>query len=147
MVWRSGAVRWILATDSLRPGTGSPRSPYRPDPPLASARTLVAHRLDPPSGQPHLPPAEVVRRLEGEFGFVDADADAGAEHVAGMIRQLERMGCPDSVIEECRQRQVPAVRVTVADSPEFTDEYVSFVAMPDEGLFVGYHSAEHEQRA
>lgn len=147
MAWRSDAVRWILATDSFRPGTGLPRSPYQPDPPLALARTLVAHRLDPPSGQPHLPPAEVVRRLEGEFDFVDADADAGAKHMSGMIRQLERMGRPDSQIEEFRQRQVLAVRVTVADSPEFTDEYVSFVAMPGEGLFVGYHSAEHERRA
>lgn len=76
-----------------------------------------------------------------------ADADAGAEHMSGMIRQLERMGRPDTIIEECRRRQSLAVRVTVAESPEFTDEYVSFVAMPDEGLFVGYHSAQHEQRA
>ena len=60
----------------------------------------MAHRLDPLEGEPYLSLAEVVRRLKSEFGFVQADAEAGAEHVAATIRQFERMNFPAAVIDE-----------------------------------------------
>lgn len=107
----------------------------------------MAHRLDPVEGDPYLPPSEVVRRLASEFRFVTADPEAGAGHVAEMIRQFERMSFPGEVIEDHRRRQAEAVRVTVADSLGVADECLSFVAMPGAGLFVGYHSAAHERAA
>jgi len=42
-------------------------------------------KLFPPEGREALPVADVVRRLEEEFAVVDADADEGQDHVAGMI--------------------------------------------------------------
>jgi len=107
----------------------------------------MAHRLDPPEGESYLSPAEVVRRLWGEFGFVQADARAGAEHVAAMIRQFERMDFPAAVIEEHRQLQPHAVHLVVADTAEFGDAYLSFAALPGQGPLIGYHSRRHESAA
>lgn len=42
-------------------------------------------KLLPPEGGDALPVADVIRRLEDEFAAVDADPDAGQDHVAGMI--------------------------------------------------------------
>jgi len=107
----------------------------------------MAHRLEPPAGRPYLSPAEVVHRLDGEFAFVEADAEAGHNHVAAMIRQLERMKAPQAIIEEHRQLQIGAIHLTVANTAEFTNEYLSFAALPGQGLFVGYHSQQHEDAA
>ena len=42
-------------------------------------------KLFPPEGCNALPVNDVIRRLRDEFDVVDADADAGQDHVAGMI--------------------------------------------------------------
>jgi hypothetical protein len=42
-------------------------------------------KLCPPQGRDPLPVADVLRRLRDEFNFVDVDADAGQDHVGGMI--------------------------------------------------------------
>jgi hypothetical protein len=110
-------------------------------------RRLMAHRLDPPDGESYLPPPEVVRRLQGAFAVVDADPEAGAAHVAAMIRQFERTRVPAELIAEHRQAQPFAIRVVVAEAPECGDAYLTFVALPGDGLFVGYHSAQHEAAA
>src|SRR5262245_1607704 len=107
----------------------------------------MAHRLEPNKGGSYLPPAEVVRRLEGEFAFVEADSATGAEQVDSMIRQFERMRAPAEVIAEHRDLRPCAISVVVADTPEFADAYLSFVAMPGRELLVGYHSARHEREA
>lgn len=107
----------------------------------------MAHRLEPQNGCHYLAPAEVMHRLEGEFGFVEADAEAGMNHVAAMIRQFERMNAPQEVIEEHRQIQSAAIHLVIADSAEFGDEYLSFAALPGQGLFIGYHSRQHEDAA
>jgi hypothetical protein len=107
----------------------------------------VAHRLELADGSPHLPPAEVIQRLEAEFAVVEADAAAGAEHVAAMIRQFERMGVPEAVIDEHRQMQPAAVHLVVADDPNPGEAYLSFAALPGQGLFVGYSSGQHEEAA
>lgn len=104
----------------------------------------MAHRLDPPDDVEPLDPCEVVRRLHAEFSHVEADAQGGAEHVAGMIRQFERMSAPPAVIEEHRRLLPRAIRIVIADVPDFGDAYLSFTALPDQGLFIGYHSARHE---
>lgn len=107
----------------------------------------MAHRLEPPVGQPYLPPGEIVHRLEGEFAFVQADAEAGVNHVAAMIRQFERMNAPQAVIEEHRQLQAAAVHLVISDAADFVDDYLSFAALPRQGLFIGYHSKQHEDAA
>jgi hypothetical protein len=42
-------------------------------------------KLFPPEGCDALPVNEVIRHLRDEFNVVDADPDAGQDHVAGMI--------------------------------------------------------------
>jgi hypothetical protein len=42
-------------------------------------------KLFPPEGRDALPVKKVIRRLRDEFDVVDADPDAGQDHVAGMI--------------------------------------------------------------
>lgn len=104
---------------------------------------MAAHRLDPPENHRAHTPAEVERRLREEFDHVEADKEEGAEFVASMIRQFERMGAPQTIVEEHRRLQPWAVRFVVADTPDFVDAYLCFTAMPGQGLFIGYHSAEH----
>ncbi len=105
----------------------------------------MAHRLDPPEATLALDPAEVVRRLREEFSHVEADAPGGAEVVAAVVRQFECMGAPQPVIEEHRRLLPAAVRMVVADAPDFEDAYLCFTALPGRGFLVGYHSARHEQ--
>ncbi len=72
--------------------------------------------------------------------------------MASMIRTFEGMRAPlvateeqrQAVIEEHRRLQPLAINIVVADSAEFEDDYLRFVAMPGKGLIIGYHSARHE---
>jgi hypothetical protein len=107
----------------------------------------MAHRIDPLDGQSYLAPPEIVRRLELEFGFVDADAARGAEQIEAMIRQFERMDFPKAVIDEHRELKPLAIHITVSDRPDFEDDYLSFLAKPGDGLLIGYHSKQHEDTA
>src|SRR4051812_8996384 len=104
----------------------------------------MAHRRSPKHGRDYLTPSEVVRRLREEFAIVQADQDAGADHVGDMIAQFLRMRAPREIIEAHRKAQPEAIRVTVADEAE-GKACSSFVAMPDDGLFIGCHSGQREQ--
>ena len=52
-------------------------------------------KLFPPEGGDPLPVRDVIRRLRGEFDVVDADPDAGQDHVAAMIAAT--LGFSDSL--------------------------------------------------
>ena len=107
----------------------------------------MAHRLVPESECPPLDPGEVVRRLRREFVAVIADREAGARHLDQMIAQFRRMGLPSEVIEGHRGRRGQAIEVLVTDDPASDVAHLKFVAMPGEGLFLGDHSAGHEDAA
>ena len=107
----------------------------------------MAHRLEPDDGTPYLAPGEVARRLAAEFAVVDVDAAAGADHVANMIRQFERMEVPSEVIAKHRALQPMALKLFVADEAIPGEAYLSFAALPDQGLFIGYSSRQHEMAA
>lgn len=107
----------------------------------------MAHNLEPRAGEPYLVPIDVVRRLEGEFAFVQANAEAGQNHIASMIRQFERMKAPPALIEEHLAIQSAAIHLVISDSPDFSDDYLLFVATPNQGLFIGYCSGQHERCA
>ena len=104
----------------------------------------MAHQLSPRTGRIYLTPSEVVRRLREEFAVVDVDGDAGADHVGDMIAQFLRMRAPEEIVEAHRRAQSEAIQVTIADEPE-GDPSLTFVVMPDDVVFIGYHSLEHEQ--
>jgi hypothetical protein len=51
----------------------------------------MAHRLCVREGERYLAPRLAVSRLESEFAYVEADEEDGRRHVAGIIRQLQKM--------------------------------------------------------
>ena len=107
----------------------------------------MAHRLSPITEGEYLEPKEIVRRLRAEFEFVEADADAGTEVVADMIKQFQRMKAPQEMIEAHRAMLGKAIRIVVSDREDFEDDYLTFTAMPNGDPFIGYSSGEHEDAA
>jgi hypothetical protein len=89
----------------------------------------------------------VVRRLRREFSSVIEDREGGSRHIDQMVTQFQRMGMPSEVIEAHRERRGEAIRVVIADDPASEVAYLTFVTMPREGLFIGYHSERHEDAA
>ena len=107
----------------------------------------MAHRLSPITEGAYLEPEEIVRRLRAEFEFVEADADAGTEHVADMLKQFQRMNAPSEIIEAHRAMLGKAIRVVVSDREDFEDDYLTFTAMPNGDPFISYSPGEHEDAA
>ncbi len=96
-------------------------------------------KLFPPEGRDALPVADVIERLRDEFDVVDADPDAGQDHVAGMIAATLRFS-----------DAVPGKQERLAwfQSVQDSAVYVSFgddlgvvancCVMPDSELFFGH---------
>ncbi|MBW3599578.1 MAG: hypothetical protein KY475_20190 [Planctomycetes bacterium] len=82
----------------------------------------MAHRLSPITEDGYLEPQEIVRRLRAEFEFVEADADAGTEVVADMIKQFQRTKAPQEMIDAHRAMLGKAIRVVVSDREDFEDD-------------------------
>ena len=95
----------------------------------------------------YLEPTEIVRRLRAEFGFVEADADAGTEVVADMIKQFQRMNAPQEMIDAHRAMLGKAIHVVVSDREDFENDYLAFTAMPGGDPFISYSSSQHEDAA
>ncbi|HEY7117597.1 MAG TPA: hypothetical protein VH475_13495 [Tepidisphaeraceae bacterium] len=107
----------------------------------------MAHRLFPITEGAYLAPKEIVRRLRAEFDFVETDADAGTEHVEGMLAQFQRMNAPPAVIEAHRAALGKAVRIVVSDREDYDDDYLAFTTWPNNDPLVGYSSRQHEGAA
>ena len=107
----------------------------------------LAHRLFPITPDAYLEPADIVRRLRAEFDHVEADADEGTSHILGMMEQFRRMNFPQAVIDAHRDMLGKAISITVADRPDFDNDYVRFTAMPATAPLVGYSGAAHEAAA
>lgn len=121
----------------------------------------MGHRLKPHDGMPYLAPAEVVDRLRDSFGHVDADADAGVDHVGDMIAHFLRMKAGyerwkepppyaaeiDAEIERLEAVRSEAVSVVVTENPADEDTSFSFDVIPGEDIVIGYANARHEQVA
>jgi hypothetical protein len=111
----------------------------------------MAHRLVPP-GQA-LSPAAVVERLRNEFGWVESDPERGRDHVGDMLAAYRRMRdggripVPDSLIDDLAPKQDHAIWVHVADDEFDEDAFFETVILPDEPLFIGYSSGEHQDAA
>jgi hypothetical protein len=121
----------------------------------------MGHQLIPRDGTPHLPPAEIVERLQDAFEYVSSDAKAGAEQVADMIAHMRRMKAgfkkrkepPPMVAEIDRQIsrlegvRSEATNIVVIGDPLNEDASFAFTAIPGEDLIVGYGNAQHEDAA
>lgn len=104
----------------------------------------MAHRLEPPGGQPYWTPDEAIERLREEFAVVEVDREEGKDHVGQMIAKLIELKAPQAIIDQHVGAQQQAVRVVVSDDMS-SDDFLTFVLMPDEGPFIGYSSAQHEE--
>ena len=112
----------------------------------------MAHELTPKAGQPYLSPEEVVRRLKNNFKYVDASASRGAAPIEQGIAYMvsaRQSGAPytDEEIERLRGVKDKAIDVIVADESRADLAYLSVLIEPDEKLFFGYESGEHEDAA
>jgi hypothetical protein len=103
----------------------------------------------------------VVRRVRDEFGYADANREAGADHVGDMIAHYVRVKAryarwknppPDAAeldgeisrLEGIRQ---DAIMLTFGDDPASEYAYVSLAILPEEPLFIAYCSRQHEEEA
>ena len=107
----------------------------------------MAHRLSPVTDGNYLEPKEIVRRMRAEFNYVQADADAGTEVVADMLKQFERMKAPITIIEAHRAMLGKSISIEVYDREDYEYDYLTFTAMPKNDLLIGYSSLQHEEAA
>lgn len=103
----------------------------------------MAHRLEPPQGRSYLDPREVVERLRDEFPDCEADADQGADDVGDLIAKLIELNAPQAIIDHAVAGRDRSFTVVVADDMA-SDDYLRFIVRPDEGIHIGYFSAQHE---
>lgn len=101
-------------------------------------------KLYPPEGGDPLPVVEVIRRLREEFDVVEADADEGQDHVAGMI--LATLRFSDSIpgkqerLAWLQSVQDAAVYVTFGDDLRAV---AACCVLPDSELFFGRPDEVH----
>jgi hypothetical protein len=111
----------------------------------------MAHELTPKANQPYLTPKEVVGRLRRAFKYVDASASRGAKSIDQSIEYMlsaQKTGAPftDEEIERLRSVRRKSIDIIIADASE-PDVVLSVLVEPDERLFFGYESGEHEDVA
>ena len=111
----------------------------------------MAHELTPKADQPYLTPKEVVRRLRKAFKYVDASASRGAksidEGIAYMLgAQQTGASFTNEEIERSRSVRNKSIDIIVADESA-PDVVLSVLVEPNERLFFGYESGEHEDAA
>lgn len=109
----------------------------------------LAQRLSPPNGQRFLSPLVVVKRIECEFAFVEADEEEGCRHVQEMMKRLvarnngRRNGVPDERLEHLANVMHRAVHVCFGDDPGTETEWLCTVVIPAEPLVFEYESLVH----
>ena len=117
------------------------------------AGTAAGHRLVARNDHHLSSPLVVVKRLESEFAYVEADAAAGHRHVLEMMSQLEarkgdrRTFVCDERLERLNTVKDRAVYVHFGDDPSSETEYLCTVVIPGEPLVFQYESATHERAA
>ncbi len=104
----------------------------------------MAHLLHPGEGIAYLDPEEVVRRLQGEFDYVSVDREEGSEVVSGIIAKLVELNAPQEIIDTQLAGQSQALQIVIADDPT-SDVHLKFTVKPNDGIFIGYFSWDHEQ--
>jgi hypothetical protein len=75
------------------------------------------------------------------------DREAAQDHIGDMIAHLLKLNASPEMIENHRVASETAIQITLADDPDDADAVVRFVAMPDTPIFVGFSSAEHEEKS
>ncbi|TWT47220.1 hypothetical protein [Botrimarina hoheduenensis] len=108
-----------------------------------------------PEDDSFLPVEEVITRLRKVFSYVVADAEKGAASIDGTIEYYEKRKRHsvdadehyDAIIEELRSHRSRSYMLTLADSEDYGDAYLTTVVEPDKPIFFGFSSPEHERKA
>lgn len=109
------------------------------------------HRIIPRNGNRFHSPLLVVKRLQTEFAYVEADEAVGRRHVTAMIKELESEigGRANSIhrrrLEYLSQVKDRAVYVHFGDDPGSETEYLCTVVIPGEPLVFEYESIAHQR--
>lgn len=104
----------------------------------------MAHILSPPDGVAFLDPEEVARRLKDEFDYTAIDRDEGADVVGAIVAKLVELDAPQEVIDFQLASQDRALQIVVSDDST-SDDYLQFTVKPNNGIFIGYFSYDHQQ--
>jgi hypothetical protein len=113
----------------------------------------MAHRLCVREGERYLAPRLAVSRLESEFAYVEADEEDGRRHVAGIIRQLQKMAAvglmpiDNDYVERLKKAQRDSLYVIFGDDPGSELACLSAVVIPEEPLYFDYPSHAHVEAA
>jgi hypothetical protein len=117
----------------------------------AVAPPSAAHRLFAANSRQLLAPLVVVRRLESEFAFVDADSAEGSRQVLAIVGRLEARvrhrvhSIYRERLEHLRSVSERSVCVHFGDDPGSSTEYLCTTVIPGEPLVFNYESVAHEQ--
>lgn len=120
----------------------------------------MGHRLTPPEGSTRSL-CDLVNSLREAFPFVQADKEAGSDHIEDMIATFLKIKAgyarrkippPQAVeiditiqrLEGLRER---AAFITVADDEFDDDRCVSFNLVPGEDVLIGYANQTHQDVA
>jgi hypothetical protein len=120
----------------------------------APAKTgKVARRLLLHAGNPASSPRVLLKLLQTEFPYVEADEAAGREHVLRLLRYLRtnhggrRHVSYEQHIEHLETVKDRALFVYFGDDPASEAACLSTVLIPGEPLVFDFESAEHELQA
>ena len=107
----------------------------------------MAHRLLPAADHDFLPVEDTLTRLREVCGFVDADAEYGAEHVGALIAQLERIAATGQApahvedhVASLKEALATAVYVTLRAEKSAAAGELVFPLVESQPIFVEYDS-------
>ena len=107
----------------------------------------MAHRLAPRPGTPHLEPEKIAKLLSDEFAVCLVNREQGQDDVGDMLAAMIRMKAPQAMIDKVAAGRDRSLSITIADDDTHEDAYLSFMVRPDDGILIGYDSAQHEAAA
>lgn len=113
----------------------------------------VARRLIMQAGNPLSSPRVLLKHLESEFVYVEADESAGRAHVLQLLKHLRssqggrRHSSYERHIEHLETVKDRAIFVYFGDDPGAETACLSTVLIPGEPLVFDFESAEHELKA
>lgn len=123
-------------------------------PEASAAKTgKVPRRLIMHAGNPLSSPRVLLKHLQSEFAYVEADAAVGREHVLRLLKHLRtsqggrRHISYQQHVEHLEKVKERAIFVYFGDDPASETACLSTVLIPGEPLVFDFESAEHELQA
>lgn len=110
---------------------------------------VMANRLCARNGGGYLSPRVVVARIESEFAYVEADAEAGRRHVRAIISRLKNLAAngllsvDNEYVERLSKAEPGSIYVYFGDDPGSELACLGVAVIPGEALYFDYPSHAH----